>query len=80
MAKARAVKKVGKGKLNKVIDALDDKRLSTGLEDVLTEVSEKIFTRLHDEGYIAHCVYMDSNMGTDLLNAIEDQLRKCIRG
>ena len=75
-----AKKVVGKGKLNKVIDGLDDKRLSVIVEDAMAEVSERIFTRLHDEGFIPDRLYDDTNAGTDLLNAIESELRKCIRG
>lgn len=72
-------RKVVKKKVT-VSDPYSEKRLSNLMEDAMAEVSEKIFTRLHDDGYIAHCVYMDTNMGTDLLGAIESELRKCIRG
>ncbi len=69
-----------KKKAGPLANSPDQLGLSRMLEEALSEVSEKIFTRLHDDGLIADCIYMDSNMGTDVLNAIEDEMRKCIRG
>jgi len=74
------VRKVSKSKIppSKCLPA--EHRLSVVVEDAMAEVSEKIFTRLWDDGFIPDRIHKDTNLGTDLLNAIEDELRKCIRG
>lgn len=58
----------------------EEERFSPFIEDALAEVSEKIFYRLHGDGFIAKRLFEDTNVGEDILSAIEDELRKCIRG
>ena len=58
----------------------DEQRFSPAVEDALAEASEKIFTRLFDDGFIPDAIHKDNNMGEDVLSAIEDTIRKCIRG
>lgn len=70
-----------KKKLDKGGSVVDPIPLSNLMEMLLEEIAEGVMDSMVDEGYLAPVITDDdTNTGTDLLCAIEDELRKCIRG